>query len=94
MAIEYDAVKDGRNVRERGISLAQYADLEVSSALIWEDRRRDYGEVRLLVLGMLGGRLHAAVISPRGANTRVISLRRANARERRAYAEKADPARR
>jgi uncharacterized DUF497 family protein len=39
------------------------------------------------VLGYIDGLLHAAVITPRGDRIRVISLRRANKREERAYAK-------
>ena len=52
-----------------------------------EDTRKDYGERRLRVLGTIDGKLHAAVITPRGETIRVISLRRANRREERAYAK-------
>ena len=50
-----------------------------------EDARKDYGERRLRVLGHIEGQLHAAVITARGDAVRVISLRRANTREERAY---------
>lgn len=36
-------------------------------------------------MGMLRGRLHVAVITYRGAHIRVISLRRASAREKKLY---------
>ena len=39
------------------------------------------------VLGTIDRLLHAAVITPRGDKIRVISLRRANRREGRAYAK-------
>ena len=46
-----------------------------------EDARRDYGEARLRVMAWLDGRLHAAVVTPRGADLRIISFRKANRRE-------------
>jgi uncharacterized DUF497 family protein len=36
---------------------------------------------------MIDGRLHVLIFTARGARTRVISLRNANARERAIYAE-------
>jgi hypothetical protein len=48
----------------------------------------DYGEPRLLVMALLDGRLHAAVVTPRGEDLRVISFRKANRREVRLYGEK------
>jgi uncharacterized DUF497 family protein len=41
--------------------------------------------MRLRVLGLINGLLHAAVVTPRGERIRVISLRRASGRERRDY---------
>jgi uncharacterized DUF497 family protein len=61
--------------------------MDLEQALSVVDRRRNYGELRLRVLGLIDGRLHAAVITPRGENIRVISLRRANRREERTYAK-------
>ena len=57
------------------------------TAISTEDTRKDYGERRLRVLGTIDGKLHAAVVTPRGETIRVISLRRANRREERAYAK-------
>ncbi|MFO1301210.1 MAG: BrnT family toxin [Burkholderiaceae bacterium] len=48
----------------------------------FQDRRsRNYGETRIRALGMLGGRLHALVFVETMKGIRVISFRRANARE-------------
>jgi uncharacterized DUF497 family protein len=61
--------------------------MDLEGAISVEDTRKDYGEQRLRVLGYVNGLLHAAVITPRGGKIRVISLRRANRREERAYAK-------
>ncbi len=47
--------------------------------------RKDYGELRLRLLGRLNGRLHVAVITYRGDATHVISFRKANKKEERWY---------
>ena len=52
------------------------------------DTRRDYGEPRLRVMARLDGVLHAAVVTPRGGDLRVISFRRASRREVRLYGKK------
>jgi len=85
--LEFDETKSARNVRERGIGFERFADIDLDSAVAVEDRRKPYGEQRTRVLGYIDGRLHAAVITPRGARVRVISLRRANRREERMYAK-------
>ena len=84
---DFDPEKSARNERERGITFERIADMEFQTAIAIEDTRKDYGERRLRVLGTIDGKLHAAVITPRGATIRVISLRRANKREERAYAK-------
>ncbi len=87
MQLEFDPAKNARNVRDRGISFERFADIDVETAVSGEDGRKDYGERRLRVLGFIDGVLHAAVVTPRGERIRVISLRRANRREERAYAK-------
>ena len=55
-----------------------------------EDRRREYGETRLQVFANLNGRLHAVIVTPRGADLRVISFRKANKREISAYEQETE----
>lgn len=85
--IDFDPAKSARNERERGIAFERFADMDIETAIAIEDTRKEYGERRLRVLGTIDGKLHAAVITPRGETIRVISLRRANTREERAYAK-------
>jgi uncharacterized DUF497 family protein len=59
--------------------------LDWTTATSGPDLRRDYGEARMIVVGEIDGRLHEAVFTPRGGKVRVISLRKANARERRLW---------
>ena len=60
-----------------------------SMALIAEDTRQDYLERRYQALGLIGGGLHMLAFTPRDGA--VISLRRANKRERNRYAAQAQP---
>ena len=87
MLSEFDPAKSADNRRKRGTGFERFADMELDRAISIEDTRREYGERRLRVLGFIDGRLHAAVITPRGEKIRVISLRRANRREVRNYAK-------
>ena len=52
-----------------------------------EDVRENYGERRYLVLGVIRERLHAMVFTPREGRVHVISLRKANQREVKQYAQ-------
>ena len=85
--IECDTAKSAENIRKRGVGFERFAEMDLESAISVEDTRKDYGEGRLRVLGYIDRLLHAAVITPRGDKIRVISLRRANRREERAYAK-------
>jgi len=70
MPIVFDPAKNERNIAERGLSFERVADRDWGSALIAEDDRRDYGERRFRVFGRLDGRLHIAVVTPRGDDLR------------------------
>ncbi|HQR54229.1 MAG TPA: BrnT family toxin [Burkholderiales bacterium] len=54
-----------------------------------EDLRKEYGEQRFQALGLVAGRLHAMVFTPRSGKVHVISLRKANRREVRRYESQA-----
>ncbi len=81
MAVIFDPRKSAKKVAERGLSFERVTALEWGAAMIKEDTRKDYGEIRLQVLAMLKNRLYAAVVTPRGADWRVISCRKASKRE-------------
>ena len=79
--MDKDSRKERRNIAERGLSLDLAEQLDWATALIWEDKRNDYGERRYCVLGLIEDRLHSVVFTPRNGKPRVISLRKANKRE-------------
>ena len=90
--ISFDPAKSHRNEVERGLPFSLVLDLDWSSALIKEDVRKDYGERRLQVLGLIRGRLHAMVFTPRHDKVHVISLRKANNREVKHHEQTQNPA--
>jgi uncharacterized DUF497 family protein len=81
MEINYDPAKNRRNIADRGISFDQARDFDWSGAWVIEDTRKNYGEPRFQALGLIEGRLHMLVFTPRGDRIHVISMRRANTRE-------------
>jgi uncharacterized protein len=83
--LEWDEVKRASNRERHDVDFAEIARLDWTSALVVEDDRQDYGERRFLLMGRIDGRLHVAVITPRGERFRVISLRKANRREEGRY---------
>lgn len=87
MKITFDPNKDGINQAKHGISLSCALNLEWESALLWPDNRRDYGEMRQCALAYIGQRLYHVSFVKRHGALRIISLRKANKREVRRYAE-------
>jgi uncharacterized DUF497 family protein len=83
--ISFDAAKSERNIATRGLSFELAVEFEWRSALIVEDKRRDYGERRFQALGQIDSRLHMLVFTPRASKAHVISLRKANLREVKRY---------
>jgi hypothetical protein len=87
MQITFDPVKDGINIEKHGISLASAVNFEWDEAIEWSDLRGNYGECRCCSIGYIGARLHYIVYVEREQVRRIISLRKANIREVRRYAE-------
>ena len=83
--VEFDTEKDLANFRKHGISLHMARAFDGADTVVVEDGRRDYGEPRSIAYGRIGGRLHVMVFTRRGEMVRVISLRKANAREVKRY---------
>ncbi len=86
-SIEFDPIKDAANRKKHGLSLSVFSDMELENALIRQDTRRDYGEQRFVAMAPVDGRLCVAVFTMTGDKFRVISLRKANDRERKKYNE-------
>jgi len=82
--ISYDPAKNEENIRSRGLSFDSAADFDFEGAV---DDRRDYGETRYIAIGMLGDRLHVLCFAETEDGIRVISFRKANAREVKRYAK-------
>jgi uncharacterized DUF497 family protein len=76
------------SIQLNGVMMTDILYFEWSSALMSEDRRKAYAELRYEALGLIEGRLHVTVFCHRGEKVRVISLRKANSREVTRYAAK------
>jgi hypothetical protein len=87
--IEFDAAKNEANIAKHGIDMALATEFEFETAVFSLDTRKTYGETRYVAIGCIAGRLHVLVFTKRGQTVRVISLRKANQREARAYHGKA-----
>jgi uncharacterized DUF497 family protein len=82
MTISYDPGERLATLRERGMDFNDAARVFEGRKLEWADDRFDYGEPRIVTAGWLDDRLVMLVWTPRGDTRHVISMRKANARER------------
>lgn len=67
------------------MSFDRVADFDFETAKIREDVRKVYSERRFVAIGWLNARLHVLCFSLASGGIRVISFRKANPREQRAY---------
>ena len=86
MRIEFDHVKSGRNRKERGLSFEIATDFEIETAVIRIDVRQIKKELRFNAIGYIGNRLFHITCTLRSDVVRIISLRKANKREVKRYA--------
>jgi len=85
MRITFDRTKDATNQALHGVPLALASELVWDEMIAMLDTRKDYGEARMIGYAPLGNRLFCVVFVDRGDARRIISLRKANSREVKAY---------
>ena len=77
--------KRAANIRKHRVDFEAVHGFDFASALVTPDQRREYGEDRYIVLGRIAKRVHVLIYTPRGEELHLISLRKANQRERDYY---------
>jgi len=92
MRLSYDPAKRARTLTARGLDFEDAAQVFAGLTLEVEDRRRNYGETRILCVGFLQGRMVMVGYTPRGAVRHIFSMRKCNAREIHRYAPYFTPA--
>ena len=85
MDFEWDAVKSTRNARERGLPFDVAMALFDAPTLEAVDNRKDYGERRVKAVGVVRGIVLVCIYVDRPKARRIVSLRKANGKERNAY---------
>jgi hypothetical protein len=81
---EFDGAKGQANKAKHGIDFVQAQDMWLDEDLLCLPARLDV-EPRVLFIGMIGGQRWSAIATYRGGAIRLISVRRARAREVQAY---------
>lgn len=86
MKFEWDTQKSDMCFTQRGFDFAYVTQAFLDpNRCIRRDTRHDYGEIRYILLGKITGRIFCVAYTPRKTNIRIISARKANAREVRYY---------
>ena len=87
MEFDWDETKRRANIEKHGVDFIEAERMLGGMPSMLEDGRRDYGERRCLAVGEEAGRLLVVVFTVREGVFRIISARKANARERSKYAD-------
>lgn len=82
---EWDEAKRHLNRDKHGVDFGEIEAFDWETAFTREDARGEYGERRFISVGRIGTRLHVCVWTVRESANRLISLRKANPRERKTY---------
>jgi uncharacterized DUF497 family protein len=83
--ISFDPAKRLRTLEQRGLDCLDAETVFAGPTIELHDRRRDYGEVRIICIGMLRGRVVIVVYTDRNGIRHIISMRKANDREQRRF---------
>ena len=73
MIFEWDEKKRQENIESRGVDLLFAALIFEGRVLTKEDTREDYGETRLISLGLIDDVPYVVVHTERGEKTRLIT---------------------
>ena len=82
---EWDEKKRFSNIKKHGIDFKDAIDVFYNLVQRRIDDRVDYGEERYIALGQMKELINAHVFTKRNDNIRIISVRKANKKEREQY---------
>ena len=88
MEFQWDRKKSRENLKKHGLSFEDAYRVFEGETVTFLDDRIDYGESRYITLGELLGRVVVVAHTLRRATIRIISMRKANGREKKIYQER------
>jgi len=88
MRVTYDPAKRAWTLQERGLDFEDVREVLTGPAYEFEDERKDYGERRMMCVGLLRDRLVVVGYVRRGDAWHVFSMRKCNEREVKSYTPK------
>jgi uncharacterized protein len=84
--IEFDPAKRDKVLRQRGLDLADAAELLSGECFVLADDRFDYGEERWVSYGLLRGEVVACVwVDQEKDRVRIVTMRKADRNEQERY---------
>jgi uncharacterized protein len=90
MKLSWDENKRQKVLLERGLNMADVPEMFEHTHFTDQDSRIDYGEIRQVTTGFLNARLCVVVWTLREAVHHIISLRKANDREKASFKKRVD----
>ncbi|NDE89919.1 MAG: BrnT family toxin [Alphaproteobacteria bacterium] len=88
--ISFDPKKRELTLLDRKLDFADCNIVFHSRHLSWIDNRRDYGEERFITVGFLNERMVVVAWTWRNKTRHIISLRKANEREKKKFKNQMD----
>ncbi|MGK7957740.1 MAG: BrnT family toxin [Crocosphaera sp.] len=85
MEIEWDKNKADSNLIKHNIDFEDAKNIFLDPNRLEREDKRDYGEIRIQVIGIVNEVVLFVVYTKRGNRYRIMSARRANKNERRQY---------
>ena len=85
MEIEFDESKRQRNIEKHGVDLLLGALIFEGPTVEAPDTRSNYGEDRMVAIGLVDDQLFVTVYVKRGDVIRLISTRKGGRRDKRKY---------
>jgi uncharacterized DUF497 family protein len=85
MSLEFDQLKRDKTLLERGLDFARAVEVFDGIHFTGQDKRMEYDEDRFITVGWLDANMVVMVWTPRGEVRRILSMRKANDREKTLY---------
>jgi uncharacterized protein len=93
MKIIFDPAKRDATLRDRNLDFADAVKVFAGPVLSGRDDRKDYGETRIVTVGYLDSRMMIIVWTQRDDARHIISMRKANDREKARYRQRLEESR-
>ena len=85
MIFEWDENKNEENIKNHGIDFNDALEIFSAPRLEYLDTRFDYDEARYIAIGFCNNRIILVAYSERNEKIRLISARKANAKEKKNF---------